>query len=631
MVRYDGVPQTLAVDRVRASSTPTTGLVIGEPDVAATWFPVNDHPTDKASYTFKITVPQGSRRSLTACWSGSRDAAGWTTWTWQREEPMASYLATARSASSTCTPTGRSASGSGTRSTPTCSTRSPQPRTGDSSPCSQVADAAYKRLTRTISVPAGGAELSLLDRPATPSRTGTSSSSRRTRSAGRLDHAARPQRAHRASDTGFSCPSGRPAPVPHPLPDATTATAPASPSGTTGDWWAATGASGGYEQWAVDLSAYAGSDVEVSITYASDDVVQGAGVVRRRRRRLDRRGHHLVRGRRRHAGRLDRARRARRQRAATPNDWIAGTVGRRAAPTAVRSPRARSPASRRSSTSWRTTSAGTRSRRRRDRRRLWTPSASRWRTRPGRSTRRGFFSDPVRRRRRRARARPPVVRRQPRRRRGGSTSGSTRASRPTRSGCGASDEGLGTAQEIFDFFYGIFRRRRPVLGADDRRSRARTHLFDFPVYARGAMTLHQLRLAVGDEDFFRILRRVGQHPARRQRHHRRVHRASPSGSPASSWTRCSRPGCSPRGARTCPARRHCLDHRRGPSPGPCASSRRRPAACSPGSTSRTDTGPMHGAPAGGCRDTGPRLGLVRCAERIHARLRDLAGRSVAAV
>jgi aminopeptidase N len=32
-------------------------------------------------------------------------------------------------------------------------------------------------------------------------------------------------------------------------------------------------------------------------------------------------------------------------------------------------------------------------------------------------------------------------------------------------------------------------------------------LFNFAIYARGAMTLHQLRLAVGDEDFFTILRR----------------------------------------------------------------------------------------------------------------------------
>jgi aminopeptidase N len=35
----------------------------------------------------------------------------------------------------------------------------------------------------------------------------------------------------------------------------------------------------------------------------------------------------------------------------------------------------------------------------------------------------------------------------------------------------------------------------------------REHLFDFAIYGRGAMTLHQLRLAVGDADFFEILRR----------------------------------------------------------------------------------------------------------------------------
>ena len=26
---------------------------------AATWYPVNDHPLDKASYSFRITVPRG--------------------------------------------------------------------------------------------------------------------------------------------------------------------------------------------------------------------------------------------------------------------------------------------------------------------------------------------------------------------------------------------------------------------------------------------------------------------------------------------------------------------------------------------------------------------------------------------
>jgi hypothetical protein len=55
-------------------------------------------------------------------------------------------------------------------------------------------------------------------------------------------------------------------------------TASCEPAGDTGDWWAASGASDGAEQWSVDLSAYAGSDVEVSISYASDDSVQQAGV-----------------------------------------------------------------------------------------------------------------------------------------------------------------------------------------------------------------------------------------------------------------------------------------------------------------------------------------------------------------
>ncbi|MPZ97435.1 MAG: hypothetical protein GEU96_21600 [Propionibacteriales bacterium] len=67
------------------------------------------------------------------------------------------------------------------------------------------------------------------------------------------------------------------------------------------------------------------------------------------------------------------------------------------------------------------------------------------------------------------------------------------------------EEGLATAQEIFDDLYGI----PPddpfwalVIGDPGPDS-----LFEFPNYARGAMTLHQLRLAVGDDDFFRILRR----------------------------------------------------------------------------------------------------------------------------
>jgi hypothetical protein len=51
-----------------------------------------------------------------------------------------------------------------------------------------------------------------------------------------------------------------------------------TPTGTTGQWNAATGNSAGFQDWNVDLSAYAGKQVEVSITYASDPGSQGLGV-----------------------------------------------------------------------------------------------------------------------------------------------------------------------------------------------------------------------------------------------------------------------------------------------------------------------------------------------------------------
>ena len=50
------------------------------------------------------------------------------------------------------------------------------------------------------------------------------------------------------------------------------------PTGTTGDWNAATGSSQGWSEWSVDLSDYAGQQVEVSISYVSDWSTQGIGV-----------------------------------------------------------------------------------------------------------------------------------------------------------------------------------------------------------------------------------------------------------------------------------------------------------------------------------------------------------------
>ena len=84
-----------------------------------------------------------------------------------------------------------------------------------------------------------------------------------------------------------------------------------------------------------------------------------------------------------------------------------------------------------------------------------------------------------------------------------------RASRPTQSGCGANERSFGTAQENFDSFYGIPSDQRIPYGLSRSAIPGPKHLFDFPVYFRGAMTLHRLRLAVGDGDFFRDPAAVG--------------------------------------------------------------------------------------------------------------------------
>ncbi|MBG0826246.1 M1 family metallopeptidase [Planomonospora sp. ID67723] len=70
-------------------------FVTCEPNGAKTWFPGNDHPSDKARYDFEITVPAG----LTALANGEmtdrpRTTGGKTTYRWREDHPMVTYLAT---------------------------------------------------------------------------------------------------------------------------------------------------------------------------------------------------------------------------------------------------------------------------------------------------------------------------------------------------------------------------------------------------------------------------------------------------------------------------------------------------------------------------------------------------------
>ena len=70
-------------------------FVAGEPQGAMTWFPGNNHPKDKSSYDFTITVPEGRTAVANGVLLGQRTKNGKTTFRWRQKEPMAAYLATA--------------------------------------------------------------------------------------------------------------------------------------------------------------------------------------------------------------------------------------------------------------------------------------------------------------------------------------------------------------------------------------------------------------------------------------------------------------------------------------------------------------------------------------------------------
>jgi len=71
-------------------------MVVGEPEGSMTWYPVSDHQTDKATYNFEITVPEG--KVAVANGLPAQDPItenGWTTWSWDAPDQQASYLTTA--------------------------------------------------------------------------------------------------------------------------------------------------------------------------------------------------------------------------------------------------------------------------------------------------------------------------------------------------------------------------------------------------------------------------------------------------------------------------------------------------------------------------------------------------------
>ncbi|MEU8815157.1 M1 family metallopeptidase [Actinoplanes sp. NPDC048796] len=95
VVEYGGKPSRLANSTLGDGGwleTATGAIALGQPESASTWYPVNDHPSDKATWQLEMTVPSGLEAISNGVQGPTRDAGGWTTWTWTESSPMASYL-----------------------------------------------------------------------------------------------------------------------------------------------------------------------------------------------------------------------------------------------------------------------------------------------------------------------------------------------------------------------------------------------------------------------------------------------------------------------------------------------------------------------------------------------------------
>ena len=96
-VAYSGIPERIddpGVPFVRIGWFNRDGVVYtaNEPSGSMSWFPSNNHPTDKATFTISITVPEGLTAASNGLLVSETVADGRRTATWHTNDPMATYL-----------------------------------------------------------------------------------------------------------------------------------------------------------------------------------------------------------------------------------------------------------------------------------------------------------------------------------------------------------------------------------------------------------------------------------------------------------------------------------------------------------------------------------------------------------
>ncbi|KOV78662.1 M1 family metallopeptidase [Nocardia sp. NRRL S-836] len=98
VVTYGGKPATIddaSLGRSGWQVSVTGGaFAAGQPHSATTWFPANDTPRDKAALKIAARVPDGWSVVSNGLEGGVTREGGWSTFRWQEDTPLATYLVT---------------------------------------------------------------------------------------------------------------------------------------------------------------------------------------------------------------------------------------------------------------------------------------------------------------------------------------------------------------------------------------------------------------------------------------------------------------------------------------------------------------------------------------------------------
>ncbi|WP_163510554.1 M1 family metallopeptidase [Fodinicola acaciae] len=91
-VTYSGVPSKVRMYGEQAwFASPDGAASVAQPHYAAFWFPCNDHPSDKATWSAAVSVPAGTTAITSGKLDGTRKVGDRVVWRWSTDIPLATY------------------------------------------------------------------------------------------------------------------------------------------------------------------------------------------------------------------------------------------------------------------------------------------------------------------------------------------------------------------------------------------------------------------------------------------------------------------------------------------------------------------------------------------------------------